>query len=77
MAGTVKTHSFTFCLLLSFMQPNYVDFLHRFKPVNTSAEKPPVGQPKKKLVDQPLATDCTHLTIARAIAISDLVCLSY
>ena len=39
---------FTFCLLLSFMQPNCVDFLHCFKPVNTSAEKRPVGRPKKE-----------------------------
>ena len=59
------------------MQSNYVDFLRCFKPVNTSAEKRPVGQPKKKPVDQPLTTDCTRLTIARAIAILDLVCLSY
>ena len=57
------------------MQPNYIDFLRRFKPVNTSAEKHPVGQPRKKPVDQPFITDCTRLTIARAIAISDLVCL--
>ena len=67
-----KNLFFTFCLLLSFMQPNCVDFLHRFKPVNTSAEKRPVGRPKKKPVDQPLTTDCTRLTIA----ISQL-CLSY
>ena len=77
MAGTVKTHSFTFCLLLSLMQPNYVDFFHRFKLVNTSAKKRPVGQQKKKPVDQPPTTDCTHLMIALAIAISDLACLSY
>ena len=77
MAGTVKTYSFTFCLLLSLMQPNYVDFLRHFKPVDTSAKKRPVGQPKKKPVDQPLTTDCTRLMIARAIAISHLVCLSY
>ena len=68
-----KNLFFTFCLLLSFMQPNCVDFfLRRFEPVNTSAEKCPVGQPKKKPVDQPLTTDCTRLLIA----ISHL-CLSY
>ena len=44
------------------MQPNCVDF-HRFKPVNISAQKCPVGRPKKKPVDQPLTTDCTSLTI--------------
>ena len=59
------------------MQSNYVDFFHHFKPVNTSAVKRPVGQPKKKPVDQSLTTDCTRLTIVRAIAISDLVCLRY
>ena len=58
------------------MQPNYVDFLRRFKPVNTSSEKRPVGQPRKKPVDQPFTTDCTRLTIARAIATSDLDHLS-
>ena len=45
------------------MQPNYVDFLHSFKPVNTSAKKRPVGRPKNKPVDQPLTTNCTRLTI--------------
>ena len=45
------------------MQPNCIDF-HRFKPVNISAQKRPVGQPKKKPIDQPLTTDCTSLTIA-------------
>ena len=39
-------------------------FLRNFKPVNTSAEKCPVGRPKKKPVDQPLTMDCTRLTIA-------------
>ena len=34
------------------MQPNCV-VLRRFKPVNISAEKCPVGRPKKKPVDQP------------------------
>ena len=44
------------------MQPNCV-VLCRFKPVNTSAKKRPVGRPKKKPVDQPLTTDCTRPTI--------------
>ena len=45
------------------MQPNGVDF-RRLKPVNISAQKRPVGRPKKKPVDQPLRTDCTSLAIA-------------
>ena len=35
------------------MQPNCIDFLRRFKPIDTSAKKRPVGRPKKKPVDQP------------------------
>ena len=46
------------------MQPNGCVVLRHFKPVNTSAEKHPVGQPKKKPVNQPLTTDCTRLMIA-------------
>ena len=48
------------------MQPNCVDFLHCFKPVNTSAEKRPVGQPKKKPVDQRLKTDLNWAEIRLA-----------